>query len=214
MIEFEEVDNLWKLFDEGHKHSNDTALIDSIIKLLSYYESVNNRDIEMYRQLLELVNSGGFLIKEEKQFLINYFIVLVSKRQTPVVAQRISEKLRDCTSILDVWPIKKDVRDDYGSGTYRKEAIIWFNRMYEDLGNLFLYKRNHVCFYCGMDLAVKLKEERCKLRDTEYPVLEYFFDSITLSLGAKETFPSDFERGLKVARKLIWKIKEGITKYS
>jgi len=210
----EEIEKLWKIFDEGYKHSNEIMLIERIFHLLSLQESDHNQDLVMYRQFLSLINDGGFLIKEEKRFLINYFILLMNKMQTLTSGSGISEQLRDCTSILDVWPEKQGVRVNYTSGTYRKESIVWIIRMYEVLGNNFLHKRGHVGSYNDMELAIILKEEKCKLSESDYPLLKTFLRRSASFLKGEETALSDLESGLKVMRKLIWKIKEGITKYS
>ena len=210
----EEIEELWKAFDEGHKYSNDTMLIEKILHLLFFHESAYNQDLAMYRQFLALMNGGGLLIKEEKRFLINYFILLVNAMEMPTADSGILEQLRDCTSILDVWPQKKDVRADYATGTYRREALIWLIRKYEVLGNHFLRKRGRVGSYSDMELAIRLKTEKCKLSEKDYPVLERFFRSSASFLKCEDTALSDLENGVKVMRKLIWQIKEGITKYS
>ena len=133
-----EIQQLWKTFDEGYKHSNDIILLDRILQLLSYYKSVNSNAIMMYQRFLSVLQNSGFLIKEEKQFLINYFILQVSMTETPSLKISILARLRDCASILDVWPEKQGARIDFKNDTYRREAMILLNGMYEVLGNHFL----------------------------------------------------------------------------
>ncbi len=207
-----EIEELWKVFDEGHKLSKDVVLVQKILDLIFHVEKAPDADITMYKRLLTLLNGGGFLAKEEKKFLINYFILLVAKTQA--TAPLVLGSLRDCSSILDIWPEKQGLRADYSSGTYRKEAFIWFLRMYEVLGNHFLHRRGHAISYSNMELAMKLKEEKCRLHDNEYATLERFLVGVSLFVEGKDCSLSDLKAGLKVMRKVIWKVKEGITKYS
>jgi hypothetical protein len=82
------------------------------------------------------------------------------------------------------------------------------------LGNHFLRKRGRVGSYSDMELATTLKIEKCKLSEKDYAVLESFFRSSASFLKCEDAALSDLENGLTVMRKLIWKIKEGVTKYS
>ena len=209
-----EIEELWKAFDEGHKHSNDTVLIRMILDLLSYLEGVPDADIAMYKRILMLLEDGGFLVKEEKQFLINYYILLVARARPAATAPLVLEQLRDCSSILDVWPDKQRIKVDYSTGSHRKEFLVWYLRMYETLGNHFLHRRGHAHPYSDMELAMKLKDEKCKLRDSDYPALEYFLTVAASFVEGKDHTSADLEAGLKTMRKMIWKVKEGIAKYS
>lgn len=208
MNTLEEINNLWQVFDEGYKHSNDLLLIAKLLHFINGSGEVSNRDKEMYERLLECVNKGGFLVKEEKQFLINYAILLVNDNLTN------AEQMRDSSSILDIWPQKQGIRTDYNSGAYRKEALLWFIRMYEVLGNTFLHKRNYPKKYYGIELARVLEAEKCRLKENEYAVVAEFLDAAESFINHGVEVPHDKEQSVGVMRKLIWKIKEGITKYS
>lgn len=198
----EEVDNLWQIFDEGYKHSNDLLLIEKLLYFINESSDVSNRDKKMYKRLLECVSNGGLLVKEEKQFLINYAILLVNGI------------LNSTSSVLDVWPQKQGIRTDYGSGAYRKEALLWVIRMYEVLGNTFLHKRNYTKEYYGIELAKVLEAEKCALKEHEYSVVAGFLHAAESFINLDIEIPHDKKQGVDVLRKLIWKIKEGITKYS
>lgn len=198
-----QIEDIWKTFDEGFKHSNEKILVEKMLRLLSAHDGISNQDITMYKKYADLLNDDGFLIKEEKQFLINYFILLIGAE---------SVYLRNCASVLDVWPDKQGIRTDFIKGTYRKEALLWFIRMYEVLGNYFLQRRGHTTYYSGMELAHKLEDEKCKLKENEYNGVKSF-------LGMAETLlnggavDKNSEQDLKAMRKFIWKINEGINKY-
>jgi hypothetical protein len=204
----EEVNNLWQVFDEGYKHSNNLLLIEKLFHFINGSGEVSTRDKEMYERLVECVSKGGFLVKEEKQFLINYAILIVNGNINP------AEQMRDSSSLLDVWPQKQGIRTDYGSGAYRKEALLWFIRMYEVLGNTFLHKRNYPKEYYGIELAMVLEAEKCTLKENEYAVVDEFLQAAESFINHDVEVPHDKKQSVGVMRKLIWKIKEGITKYS
>ena len=208
MNKAEAVSNLWQVFDEGYKHSHDLLLTEKLLHFINGFSEVSDRDKEMYERLLECVSKGGFLVKEEKQFLINYAILLVNENIN------VAEQMRDSFSILDVWPQKPGIRTDYSSGVYRKEALLWFIRMYEVLGNTFLHKRNYSKEYYGIELARVLGVEKCRLKEDEYAVVAQFLHAAELFINHDVEVPHDKEQSVAVMRKLIWKIKEGITKYS
>lgn len=114
---------LWNIFDSGFKHSNDLILLNSITDFLSEHP-VTQGDVNMYRNLLHSVKTGGFLLEEEKEFLINYAILLVSEYVKPDDKYGLIFQLRNCSSILDVWPDRAGSKINYGNLELRKKWVI------------------------------------------------------------------------------------------
>lgn len=82
------------------------------------------------------------------------------------------------------------------------------------LGNTFLRKRNITNWYYGIELAKILQEQKCKLDESDYEHISNFLKFANNFLNNDEVQLSDFKKEIKIMRKLIWKIKQGITKYS
>ena len=204
----EEIREFWRLYDEGYIHSNDFTLVTQLLNFVNESNTASYRDKEMYAKLAKCVTHGGFLAREEKKFLINYAILLASH------ATDYREQMLDSCSILDVWPQQERIRTDHNSGNYRKEFLIWFIRMYEALGNTFLQKRQHSTEYYGIELAWMLEAEKCKMRQDEYGILLPFFLSLDSFVDDNTQPADDYEQSISIMRKLIWKIKQGITRYS
>ncbi len=214
MITFEDVEDLWQAFDEADEDPNGLILIEKVLRFICTNAEVPIRDREMYEGLRGCVRNGGFLTEEEKKFLINYAILLVNP---PLNA---TNQMRDSSSVLDVWPKKNGKNwwakefNDLALGVHRKEAFLWFIRMYEVLGNTFLHKRNYADEFYGLELARVLEVEKCRLREKEYALVAEFLKVAESLLTHDVEIPYDEKQTLAVMHKLIWKIKLGITKYS
>lgn len=205
----EEIRELWGIFDAGYKHSNDRMLTDKLSAMSDRHNIGDDRDREMLADLSRCLDNGGFLLKEEKMFLINYSILLAGSRQPSLLSY-----LRDCSSILDLWPTgdaKK--KTDFSSNTLRKEFLILFMRMYEVLGNTFLQRKGHLETHHGLELVRYLARYECRLHRVEFAAASEFFVTAELMIRHNERF-SDIKPCIKVMRKLVWKIREGLTRYS
>ncbi len=203
----EEIKSLWQIYDEGYTNSNDLILAEKLLYLVNLSDTISSRDKEMYARFATCTMNGGFLVREEKKFLINYLILLIDHSES------CSEQMRDSHSILDVWPQQQGLKNNRDSANYRNEFLLWFIRMYEALGNIFLQKRQYTTGYWGFELARTLEIEKCKMKEDEYTSLELFLCNAEVCITHGVELSSDYEQGVNTMRKLIWKIKQGIVKY-
>jgi len=208
-----EISKLWGMFDKGFKHTNDISLLYAVLDFLTKYP-ILAEDMKMYRDLLHTVESGGFLLKEEKQFLINYAILIIAEYIDTDKKAIVLSQLRQCSSILDVWPERPGIKIKYESESLREEWLLWFVREYEVLGHLFLKKRGITEYYFGIELARILCQYKCCLDESEYERLTEFFSSVSRSVTNMDAYTNDLKKGIKIVRKLIWKIEQGITRYA
>ena len=199
---------LWRCFDAGSARRNDLRLIQGALSLLEEYDAPS-RDVDLYGGLLACVRSGGFLLEEEKVFVVNYAILVLCELQPALSAY-----LRDCSSLLDVWPERSGVRKDRATGAERLEWFWWFTRRYEALGNLFLSRKGHDREYYGMELVDMLAVEKCRLRETDYCQVAKFIREAHIRMNGATAEPTDIQQAVRAMHKLVWKIVQGITRYS
>jgi hypothetical protein len=180
--------------------------------LIKKYEIGSENDYKMYKSLLDLSENGGFLIKEEKIICINYFIWLYYIKNGD---QNILNGFRECSSIMNLWQKKNGSRKNYHTNEFRTEQLILMVHEYEVLGNEFLRKQGYTKEYYRYELGNNLKKEKCKLKEEKYEELRTFFEMYDMKISKDSVNKINVDKEfLDNLRKLIWKIREGIEKYS
>jgi len=116
---------------------------------------------------------------------------------------------------MNLWQKKKTGRKNFHTNKFRTESLILMVHEYEVKGNEFLKKRGYNQEYYRYELANKLKQEKCKLKEDKYQELDTFFEMYDAKISNDVVNEMCINKGcFDILRKLIWKVEEGIEKYT